>query len=446
MAIKLVRNDHRARIYGLDPQGVDAALKRVIGGDIRFLEATCTDLCAVIAQAPAVGDAFKAHGPEIVKVLVRHYGMLLTQGLSDDFSTRSMATTEQIQALGTDVRCMFSASSWVMSRIIERHLSRVDLRVSRTADDLSTVQRLLSCDAATALTAAFAENAKLDDVRTERISQELDQFRHAVDRVSAQLGAATLLVDTASDAVEQSVATALDASRGAAGAAEDGNLSLTSSASSVEELAHATAELARRTESSSAAAAEAESSVAAAQAAIGDLTAAAERIGSIVGLISSIAEQTNLLALNATIEAARAGDAGRGFAVVAQEVKALAGQTTKATQDIVDQIAAVQDGTRRSAAEIVAIEAGVGQLARNSAELAGAVTQQNALTGELSQNLHESVRKVLAAGQGYGDASAIMAEARRRLEDLNGAIGTLNEVRDGLKTDLDLFAARLKAA
>ena len=100
-------------------------------------------------------------------------------------------------------------------------------------------------------------------------------------------------------------------------------------------------------------------------AAVQELGEAAKRIGDVVNLITDIAEQTNLLALNATIEAARAGEAGRGFAVVAGEVKALAGQTAKATEDIAKQIADMQHATERSIAAIGAIERTIREIGRD---------------------------------------------------------------------------------
>lgn len=124
------------------------------------------------------------------------------------------------------------------------------------------------------------------------------------------------------------------------------------------------------------------------------LTATAERIGEVVSVIRSIADQTNLLALNATIEAARAGAAGRGFAVVATEVKALASQSSRATEDIGQQIAAVQDSSARAVEAIRAIVSTITDLSEISMSVSSAVTEQAAVTQEIATNMQTAARSV----------------------------------------------------
>jgi len=122
------------------------------------------------------------------------------------------------------------------------------------------------------------------------------------------------------------------------------------------------------------------------------LVTAAQRIGDVVSLIQDVAAQTNLLALNATIEAARAGEAGRGFAVVASEVKTLADQTAKATEDIKQQIAAIQTSTNGAVDAMQSIVTTMGDVTKNTQEIAVAVQQQSAATSEISHSVRQAAR------------------------------------------------------
>ena len=129
---------------------------------------------------------------------------------------------------------------------------------------------------------------------------------------------------------------------------------------------------------------------------IGALAQAADRIGTVVSLINVIASQTNLLALNATIEAARAGDAGKGFAVVAGEVKALANQTARATEEIGEHIGAIQDETRRAVEAIRHVALIIGQVQDISVSIAASIQQQGAATHEIAVNVQQAVNGSMA--------------------------------------------------
>jgi methyl-accepting chemotaxis protein len=158
-------------------------------------------------------------------------------------------------------------------------------------------------------------------------------------------------------------------------------------AAAAEELIAAVAEISRQAQESARIAGEAVAQANQTDGRIAELMRAAERIGDVVKLITDIAEQTNLLALNATIEAARAGEAGRGFAVVAQEVKALAAQTAKATEEIGVQIAGVQAATQDSVASIKEIGTTIGRISEIAAAITSAVDMQAATTHHIAENM-----------------------------------------------------------
>ena len=166
-------------------------------------------------------------------------------------------------------------------------------------------------------------------------------------------------------------------------------------ASATDELAASVMEIDRQVAQSNAIAEKAVGEAERTNAAVQELSEAAKRIGDVVSLITDIAEQTNLLALNATIEAARAGEAGRGFAVVAGEVKALAGQTAKATEDIAKQIAGMQHATSRSIEAIEAIERTIRDIGAISGAIAAAVTEQGAATQEIARSVDVAAKRTL---------------------------------------------------
>ena len=179
---------------------------------------------------------------------------------------------------------------------------------------------------------------------------------------------------------------------------------------------------------------------------ITELSQSAVRIGEVVKMISAVAEQTNLLALNATIEAARAGEAGRGFAVVASEVKALAGQTAKATDEIGTQIAQMQSATQLSVSAIREISDTIGQISEISSSIAGAVEEQGAATQEIARNVQQAAQGASQVEGSIAEVNHGATETGSAAEQVHSSSRALRSESDHLKNAVEEFLATVRAA
>jgi methyl-accepting chemotaxis protein len=177
-----------------------------------------------------------------------------------------------------------------------------------------------------------------------------------------------------------------------------------------------------------------------------ELANGAQRIGDVVGLINSIAGQTNLLALNATIEAARAGDAGKGFAVVANEVKSLANQTSKATEEIGAQIGQIQTATKQAVTAIQQIATTIGEISEIAAGIAVAVDQQGAATTEITRNIQQAAHGTQAVTSTIGGLSKGAAETGSAAGQVLAAANDLSRQSDVLGDEVRGFIQGVRTA
>jgi methyl-accepting chemotaxis protein len=229
-----------------------------------------------------------------------------------------------------------------------------------------------------------------------------------------------------------------------AAASRQASANVATVATAAEELSASIAEIGRQAEQSAEIAGRAVEHAKSTDATVQRLSEAAGKIGEVVNLINEIAGQTNLLALNATIEAARAGEAGKGFAVVAQEVKNLANQTARATEDISAQIASIQGETKSAVADIRGIRNIIGEINDISITIATAVEQQGASTHEIARNVQQAAR-----GTGEVDAkielvSTAAGETGAAAQQVVSATGSLTEKADELSREVGNFLEQIR--
>lgn len=232
----------------------------------------------------------------------------------------------------------------------------------------------------------------------------------------------------------------------AAAATEQTSANVQTVAVSAEELSSSISEISRQVAQSANIAQRAVAEAARTNETVQGLAESAERIGEVVKLIREIASQTNLLALNATIESARAGDAGRGFAVVASEVKSLAGQTEKATEDIAGQIAAIQSASTQAVQAIQGISSTIGTISEIATTIASAVEEQGAATQEIARNVQQAANGSQQVANNLSGVTQAANDTGAAAHQVLASSAELSKRSETLRVRVEAFLSQIKAA
>jgi methyl-accepting chemotaxis protein len=233
----------------------------------------------------------------------------------------------------------------------------------------------------------------------------------------------------------------------AANAASTGSAdSVRTAAAAAEELTSVISDISRQIAQGSTVTAEAVSAMEVTRSLVGALDQSSGRIGEVVTLITSIADQTNLLALNATIEAARAGEAGRGFAVVAQEVKQLAAQTARATDEIRKHVEEMQGATKQAVSAIGGIGETIATIDQITVSIASAVEEQGAATQEIARSIGDAAASSAELSNAIGTVDQASQETASAAGQLEQAADAVLGTAESLRSEVNRHLQTLKAA
>jgi methyl-accepting chemotaxis protein len=420
----------RLALYSLDEQSrrILAECWPVIAP---HLEQAIEEIVVAVRVLPRIGKAVAENTVFFKKLELEHFRALLGGKLDRDYAESCRHTVHQEAAMGMDGRIRSTAGSYMLKVSLEALARKYRFSSVKVVAYGTVISQVISFDLANAMTLhrQAAEEAAVQrrgaiDAAIADFASAIGEVVNAIKETSDSLSAScTTLNDVANDThrIEATVAATEELSGSIQEIGEQATRGLGMAQSAVAD--------AERT-----------------QDVIRSLDNAADRIGSVVSAISAIAAQTNLLALNATIEAARAGDAGKGFAVVAAEVKTLANQTSRATDDISQQVAAIQTATKRSVEEIASITRAINTLTTVATSIASAVQEQSATTGSIAESIHNAAGYTARASTEVGSVEQAAARNTSAIGDITSWTAKLSSRAHDLENKVATFFNRVRAA
>jgi methyl-accepting chemotaxis protein len=298
----------------------------------------------------------------------------------------------------------------------------------------------------------ITEQQQLEKQREEMLTQEtrraavdaaIATFRGQMESVVEMMGNSAQSMKSTATALSSSSDQTSERAERAVKASSETATNVASAASAADELSGSIVEIGRQLEQTNKVVRLSVDEAQATDKQIAALAAAAQKIGDVVKLIGDIAAQTNLLALNATIEAARAGEAGRGFAVVASEVKSLAVQTSKATQDITDQISGVQTSTTSAVEAIRRIAERMLEINGYTSAVAASVEQQSAATGQISLNVTNAAQESNLITSVLAEVAGAASETRVSAQTMLKASESVETAVSHLREEVEAFLAKV---
>lgn len=401
---------------------------------------------AHVGRVPELGNRVSGRVSQLKQAQGAHWGRLFSGKFDDTYmqSTHTIGLTHS--RIGLEPRWYIGAYKYVVNRLVAIAIEKHRWSPTKLTETIQAINAAVMLDMDLAISAY--QDAMLEEraQRQKAMETAIEEFETATAEIIKSVASAASELQASAQSMSQTAENTSGRTATVAAASEEASTNVQTVASASEQLSASIAEIGRQAGNSTKIAGQAVNDAHRTDEKVQGLAEAAQKIGDVVTLINDIAAQTNLLALNATIEAARAGEAGKGFAVVASEVKSLANQTAKATEEIAEQIKAMQGATVDSVDAIKSIEKTISEMNDIATSIAAAVEEQDAATSEIARNVQEAARGTQEVSANIVSVADSARETGAASAEISSSSDILARQADTLRQEVDSFLTRVRAA